>query len=196
MRVRAKIAIALAALGLLALAGCGGDDGSGSAGGSGYGSGGGSGSAATTGASGGTGSAYSSRYGGGYSRSGQAGGASGAVVSIGSNPELGPILVDSNGMTLYDFHKDKGAKSACYGACAKNWPPLTSDSPPRVGNGAKQSLLGTTARRDGTTQVTYAGHPLYTYVGDAKPGDANGNDVDAFGAEWYALRANGAEPED
>ena len=57
-------------------------------------------------------------------------------------------------------------------------------------------MLGTTKRKDGTLQVTYAGRPLYTYVGDQRPGEANGNDIDPFGAEWYALQPNGQEPED
>jgi predicted lipoprotein with Yx(FWY)xxD motif len=119
-----------------------------------------------------------------------------AVVSLASVPKLGMILVDSRGFALYDFHKDKGATPSCYGACAEAWPPLLSKGPPQAGNGAKASLLGTADRKDGTTQVTYAGHPLYGFVGDKKPGEANGNDVSAFGAEWYALMGNGEEPED
>jgi predicted lipoprotein with Yx(FWY)xxD motif len=98
--------------------------------------------------------------------------------------------------SLYDFHKDKGRTSSCYGACAKVWPPLLSEGAPQVGNGASAAKLGTSERKDGTTQVTYAGHPLYTYVADQKPGEANGNDIDDFGAEWYALQGNGEEPED
>jgi predicted lipoprotein with Yx(FWY)xxD motif len=120
----------------------------------------------------------------------------GAVVSLDSVKELGMVLVDSNGMTLYDFHKDKGTASSCYGACAGVWPPLLTEGKPQVDNGASASKLGTSERKDGTTQVTYAGHPLYTYVADQKPGEANGNDVDDFGAEWYALQGNGEEPED
>jgi predicted lipoprotein with Yx(FWY)xxD motif len=122
------------------------------------------------------------------------GGSGGANVSLGSVPDLGMVLIDSKGFTLYDFHKDKGTKSMCNGACAEAWPPLLTEGEPSVGNGAKESLLGTTTRDDGTTQVTYAGHPIYTFVGDKKPGEATGNDVDAFGAEWYALMANGEEP--
>ena len=57
-------------------------------------------------------------------------------------------------------------------------------------------MLGTTKRKDGTIQVTYNGWPLYTYAGDQAPGEANGNDVDQFDAEWYALQPNGQEPED
>ncbi len=119
-----------------------------------------------------------------------------AVVSVASTPKLGPIIVDPKGFTLYDFHADKGTTSNCYGGCAKVWPPLTTGAAPQAGEGATASKLGTTKRKDGTTQVTYAGHPLYTYLGDKKPGEANGNDFSQFGAEWYALKANGEEPED
>jgi predicted lipoprotein with Yx(FWY)xxD motif len=119
-----------------------------------------------------------------------------AVVSLGNAGDLGMVLVDPDGMTLYDFHKDKGTTSSCYGACAQAWPPLLTEGDPQVGNGASAAKLGTSERKDGTTQVTYAGHPLYTYVADQKPGEASGNDVSAFGAQWYALQGNGEEPED
>ncbi|MGN6662593.1 MAG: COG4315 family predicted lipoprotein [Solirubrobacterales bacterium] len=115
-----------------------------------------------------------------------------AVVSLG-HTKVGMVLVDSNGMTLYDFHKDKGTTSSCYGACEQAWPPMTTEGKPTVGNGASASKLGTTERKDGTMQVTYAGHPLYTFVEDKKPGEANGNDTSAFGAPWYALKGNGEE---
>jgi predicted lipoprotein with Yx(FWY)xxD motif len=115
------------------------------------------------------------------------------VVSLGNVQKLGMVLVDSNGMTLYDFHKDKGTTSSCYGPCAEGWPPMLTEGEPTVGNGATASKLGTTERKDGTMQVTYAGHPLYTFVEDKKPGEANGNDTSAFGAQWYALKGNGEE---
>jgi predicted lipoprotein with Yx(FWY)xxD motif len=118
------------------------------------------------------------------------------VVSLGNAQKLGMVLVDSNGMTLYDFHKDKGTTSSCYGPCAEGWPPMLTEGEPTVGNGASSSKLGTTERKDGTTQVTYAGHPLYTFVEDKKPGEANGNDVSAFGAQWYALKGSGEEAGD
>lgn len=145
---------------------------------------------------GGTGGAYGNRYGGGGGSTaagseGSGGGA--AVVSLGNAAKLGMVLVDSNGMTLYDFHKDKGTTSSCYGACAQSWPPLTTAGKPQAGNGASASKLGTTERKDGTMQVTYAGHPLYTFVGDQGPGEANGNDVKAFGASWYALKGSGED---
>jgi predicted lipoprotein with Yx(FWY)xxD motif len=151
-------------------------------------------------------SGYGSRYGGkseseGESKSASAESAPGAesgagVVSLGNVQKLGMVLVDSNGMTLYDFHKDKGTTSSCYGPCAEGWPPMLTEGEPSVGNGASASKLGTTERKDGTMQVTYAGHPLYTFVEDKKPGEANGNDVSAFGAQWYALKGSGEEAGD
>lgn len=119
-----------------------------------------------------------------------------AVLTIASAPKVGPVLVDSKGFTVYDFHKDKGTTSSCYGGCAKVWPPVTTEGAPQTGEGAMSSKLGTTKRKDGTTQVTYAGHPLYTYVADKKPGEANGHDFSSFGAQWYALKSNGEEAAD
>lgn len=116
-------------------------------------------------------------------------------VSLGNVSGLGMVLVDSKGMTLYDFEKDSGTESSCYGECATNWPPLLSEGEPQPSNGADASQLGTTERKDGTVQVTYAGHPLYGFVGDKAPGEANGNDIDAFGGEWYALNSSGEEPD-
>jgi predicted lipoprotein with Yx(FWY)xxD motif len=116
-----------------------------------------------------------------------------AAVAVGNSPGLGKIVVDSEGFTLYDFHKDKGTASSCYGPCAKAWPPLTTSGAPQATKGAEASKLGTTKRSDGTMQVTYAGHPLYTFVEDSKPGDAKGNDTSAFGAQWYALSPSGEE---
>ena len=104
---------------------------------------------------------------------------------------LGQILVDAQGRTLYLFEADKGGKSNCEGPCATAWPPLLSTGAPRADTGASASLLGTTARGDGTTQVTYAGHPLYYYVGDKAPGDTTGQDIDQFGAKWYVLAKDG-----
>jgi predicted lipoprotein with Yx(FWY)xxD motif len=119
-----------------------------------------------------------------------------AVVKVMNTPDLGKVIVDSKGMTLYDFHKDKGTTSACYGECAVAWPPLLTSGEPKAMGGAQQSLLGTTKRKDGTVQVTYNGHPIYGFVEDKKPGETNGNDFEGFGAEWYALLPNGEEPED
>jgi predicted lipoprotein with Yx(FWY)xxD motif len=116
-----------------------------------------------------------------------------AVVSVGSASGVGQVLVDSNGMTLYYFEKDKqgGSQSTCYGSCASVWPPQTSSGAPKASGGAEASKLGTIKRTDGTSQVTYAGWPLYTYTADTRPGQANGTDIKSFGGTWYPLHANG-----
>jgi predicted lipoprotein with Yx(FWY)xxD motif len=120
-------------------------------------------------------------------------GGSAAVVSVGSAAKVGQVLVDSKGMTLYYFEKDKkgGGKSACSGSCASVWPPLTTSGAAKAMGGAEASMLGTIKRSDGTPQVTYAGWPLYTYTVDTKPGEANGTDIKAFGGSWYPLHSNG-----
>jgi predicted lipoprotein with Yx(FWY)xxD motif len=114
-------------------------------------------------------------------------------VSVGTAAGVGKILVDSNGMTLYYFQKDqKGSgKSKCEGPCAAAWPPLTAEGEAEAMSGVDKSMLGTIERSDGTTQVTYAGWPLYTFVEDKKPGEDNGTDSKAFGASWYPLHSNG-----
>jgi predicted lipoprotein with Yx(FWY)xxD motif len=114
-----------------------------------------------------------------------------ASVSATNGP-LGTILTDSQGRTLYLFQKDKTTKSTCSGSCAMNWPPLTVHGKPKAGSGLTASQLGTTKRSDGKTQVTYNGHPLYTFMGDGnKPGATNGQGFNAFGALWYVVGTNG-----
>jgi predicted lipoprotein with Yx(FWY)xxD motif len=118
--------------------------------------------------------------------------ATGRPATVGvANSDLGKILVDSQGRTLYLFKKDAGTKSTCFGECASDWPPLRADGKPAVGSGASASMVGTTTRSDGKPQVTYQGHPLYLYEGDQKPGDTNGQGLAAFGARWYALTPAG-----
>jgi predicted lipoprotein with Yx(FWY)xxD motif len=102
---------------------------------------------------------------------------------------LGKILVDSRGRTLYLFTKDSGTKSACSGACATAWPPLRASGKPTVGSGAKASLVRTTAH----SQVTYNGHPLYTFIKDTKSGDTNGEGLTAFGGHWFAVSPAGKQ---
>ena len=126
--------------------------------------------------------------------SSQAAATGGATVMVKSS-KLGGILVDGSGRTLYLFEKDKGTTSSCYGACAGGWPPDTTKGAPRAGAGVSGSLLGTTTRTDGKTEVTYHGHPLYYFAGDRKPGDTNGEGLKAFGAEWYVLSAAGNKVE-
>lgn len=183
---RGILAVLCAAIALTVGAGCGGGSDS---------------SSTTGGGSGGASAGGASAYGGASTSSGAGSGAAASasgdgIVKTDDSSDLGEIIVDSEGFTLYDFHKDKGETSACYGACAKVWPPLLSKGDPQAQGGTMRSLLGTTNRTDGTVQVTYNGHPLYTYLGDKQPGDTNGHDFSQFGAQWYALTAAGEEPAD
>ena len=118
--------------------------------------------------------------------------ANGVAATVSAvNASLGSILVSSQGRTLYLFSKDSGTKSNCSGACAVNWPPLRANGKPTVGNGAKASIVSTSARSDGKPQVTYNGHPLYLFKGDSKPGDTNGEGLNAFGGSWFAVSPAG-----
>ncbi len=105
---------------------------------------------------------------------------------------LGAVLVSKSGRTLYLFGRDRNGKSACSGSCAAYWPPLLSQGKATAGPGVKASLLATTRRANGTLQVTYNRHPLYTYVLDKGAGQTTGEGVSAFGAKWYAVSAKGA----
>jgi predicted lipoprotein with Yx(FWY)xxD motif len=125
-----------------------------------------------------------------YARPASAGtGAATAKVAT-RRTTLGTVLVDGRGRTLYLFEKDKGTASSCDGACASVWPPLTT-SGRATGTGLRHVRLGTTRRHDGKTEVTVAGHPVYTYAGDRQPGDVTGEGLDQFGAKWYVLAPNG-----
>jgi predicted lipoprotein with Yx(FWY)xxD motif len=121
----------------------------------------------------------------------------GVVLAAARSSDLGKtILVDKNGDTVYLFEKDdEPDESYCNGGCAKVWPPVTAAGKPQA-NGLDASKLGTLKRDDRTTQVTYAGHPLYTYEDDRKRGEAKGNGLKEFGAEWYALEPSGAKAEE
>jgi predicted lipoprotein with Yx(FWY)xxD motif len=116
--------------------------------------------------------------------------ASPATVAV-ANSDLGEILVDVRGRTLYEFGADKGTKSVCSGDCASDWPPFIAHGNATVGNGAQTALVGTSTRSDGTQQVTYNGHPLYRFSGDHKAGDTNGQGINEFGGIWNALTASG-----
>lgn len=110
-----------------------------------------------------------------------------SLVNV-AESDLGEILVDRAGMTLYLFTQDTGGASACTEGCAETWPPLLADGAPSGGEGIDASLLGTITRDDGTMQVTYNGRPLYTYAADNAPGDTNGQGV---GDVWYAVSPAG-----
>lgn len=115
-----------------------------------------------------------------------------ATVATAEQQPYGAYLVDAAGMSLYLFKADAKAKgSTCYDACAKAWPPLLTDGEPMVNGMAKQDLLGTIERKNGSTQVTYNGWPLYYFVKDDEPGDTQGQDIKGFGAEWYLVTPKG-----
>lgn len=109
--------------------------------------------------------------------------------------KVGGVLVDEEGKTLYLFEKDPRGESECYGACLSVWPPVLTDGEPEAEGGAQQSKLSTIRRDDGSAQVAYNGHPLYYYQADTEEGDAYGEGLDQFGAEWYALSAVGQKVE-
>lgn len=103
---------------------------------------------------------------------------------------FGLILVDGEGWTLYIFLNDEPGVSNCSGSCENNWPPLLAEGELAAGEGVDASLLGTTTRDDGTTQLTYNGWPLYYYVDDVNPGDTNGIGV---GDVWYPISPAGEQ---
>jgi predicted lipoprotein with Yx(FWY)xxD motif len=104
---------------------------------------------------------------------------------------IGRVLVDARGHTLYLFDKDKRGMSACNGACVAYWPPVITTAKPRAGAGVHASKLGMTRRADGRRQVTYAGHPLYAFIGDKKAGQTSGEGLTDFGAAWDAVAPSG-----
>lgn len=166
MKQRTTYGLALlAVIGAVVIAGCGGGSSSSSTESSGS-EGGGESAATSTSSSGGSGTIAASEVSG-----------------------LGTVLVDSGGMTVYEFTEDSGTTSNCYGECEAVWPPVTASGKPTAGEGAMSSALGTTKRRDGTLQVTYEGHPLYTFTGDKAPGEANGSELDGT---WFALDEAGS----
>jgi predicted lipoprotein with Yx(FWY)xxD motif len=118
--------------------------------------------------------------------------ATGATIAVATNTKLGQILVDASGKTVYLFVADTGTSSTCYTSCATIWPPVLTTGAPQAGTGAQASLLGTTARTDGTTEVTYAGHPLYYFIKDQAAGDTKGQGINGFGGLWWVMGPSGA----
>jgi predicted lipoprotein with Yx(FWY)xxD motif len=113
-----------------------------------------------------------------------------ATVTVKAS-SFGRILFDGRGFVLYGFTRDPRGKSACSGSCARAWPPYLVKSAPHAGAGAVAGLLGTTRRANGSLQVTYAGRPLYYYVGDRKPGQILCQNVTEFGGVWRVVRPTG-----
>lgn len=110
-----------------------------------------------------------------------------ATVAV-EDSDLGQIVVDADGKTLYVFLVDEGSDSTCYDDCEAAWPPLTVEGDPAAGEGIDRSLLGTTERDDGSTQVTLDGHPLYYFASDETADDTNGQGV---GDVWYVVSPEG-----
>ncbi len=118
----------------------------------------------------------------------------GVTVTVKHASKLGTILaVGSKKMTVYMFEGDKGAASSCTGACASVWPPVTTSGGPTASGAASSADLSTITRSDGATQVTYKGHPLYFFAKDKDSGDAYGQGVHGFGADWYVLAPSGSK---
>jgi predicted lipoprotein with Yx(FWY)xxD motif len=115
--------------------------------------------------------------------------ASGTMIDV-EDSEYGSILFDSDQQAIYLFDKETSDTSECYGDCAAAWPPVVTDGDPQAGNGIDAKLLGTTERDDGSTQVTYGGHPLYYYVDDG-PGQVLCHNVEEFGGLWLVITPGG-----
>ena len=171
MKIPRFALLALAALTLgIAAAGCGGSN-----------------TSSATPASGTNASSDSSGpygYGGGRSSSSSS---SAVTVKTASSP-LGTILVDQDGKTLYLFEADSMDKSNCSGGCLALWPAVMADGKATAGNGVSAGMIGTAT---GSSQVTYAGHPLYWFSGDTAAGDTNGEGLTDFGGAWYAVSPAG-----
>jgi len=123
----------------------------------------------------------------GYGGGGGSSAASAVTLKAVSSP-LGTILVDQDGKTLYLFEADSNNKSNCSGGCLNLWPPIMANGKATAGSGVTAGMIGTAT---GSSQVTYAGHPLYWFSGDTKAGDTNGEGLDDFGGEWYAISPAG-----
>ena len=113
-----------------------------------------------------------------------------STVTVANHPQLGTILVDGDRSTLYLFMRDKGNTSNCTGGCAQTWPPLLASQVhlELAGEGVKADLLATIPRSDGSSQVTYNGHPLYNFSGDQEPGHARG---ESAGGVWFVVSPTG-----
>ncbi|TDO36298.1 putative lipoprotein with Yx(FWY)xxD motif [Kribbella sp. VKM Ac-2527] len=104
--------------------------------------------------------------------------------------DFGPMLFDTTGQAIYLFDKETSSAPACYSACAVAWPPVLTDGSPTAAGEVKQSLLGTTKRTDGSTQVTYGGHPLYYYAHEGK-NEVKCHNITGFGGLWLVVTPSG-----
>jgi predicted lipoprotein with Yx(FWY)xxD motif len=114
-----------------------------------------------------------------------------ATVNVADVGTYGSVLVNGDGMPLYVFSLDTGGTSACTGDCTSEWIPLTSQGTPAAGEGVDATKLGTITRDDGSMQVTYNGHPLYTFANDTGSGDAAGQGMEDNGGTWSLISATG-----
>jgi predicted lipoprotein with Yx(FWY)xxD motif len=127
-------------------------------------------------------------------RSNSGSGATAAAASAtltANSSRYGKVLFDGDRRALYTFARDRAQTSTCYGACAAAWPPYTVSRAPKAGVGVRHGLLGTIRRKDGSLQVTYAGHPLYYFTGDRQPGQITCQNVSSFGGLWLVITPNG-----
>lgn len=115
--------------------------------------------------------------------------ATGTVIKTGTS-EYGPMLFDSRGQAIYIWELEESSTAECYGSCAKAWPPVLTDGTPVASGDVDAKLLGTTKRTDGTTQVTYNGHPLYFYANE-KPGEVECHNIKTHGGLWWVIQPNG-----
>jgi len=119
--------------------------------------------------------------------------ATGVTLSTAPSP-VGRILATPSGRTLYDFTPDTPTSSSCIkGFCVRLWPPLIVTGAPKVGRGLNPSLVGTIHRPDGQLQLTYGGHPLYTWIGDNEPGMITGQALLNVGGYWYVISPTGKQ---
>ena len=114
-----------------------------------------------------------------------------ATVNVADVGTYSSVLVNAEGKPLYVFSKDTASTSACTGDCASEWIPLISQGSPAAGTGIDATLLGTITRDDGTMQVTYNGHPLYTFANDTGSGSAGGQGMQDNGGTWTLISASG-----
>ena len=120
---------------------------------------------------------------------GPASGGAGVVVKTGGSA-YGQMLYDGRQQAIYLFDREGGTRPRCYGDCAAAWPPVLADGEPRARGGVRAGLLGTVERRDGSVQVTYAGHPLYYYAHEG-PGQVLCHDVVEYGGRWLVVTPRG-----
>lgn len=130
----------------------------------------------------------------GYAGPGSSGSGSGSgpvTIETHSGP-MGSYLTDGSGKTVYLFAKDKGHTSTCSGSCATYWPPVTTNGSPKGAGQVHSGELATSKRSDGSSQVTYNGHPLYYYIQDKSAGDTKGQGLNLSGGLWWLVSPSGS----